>query len=148
MVEVAGWMIASWFVVWTATITQCEVESYCVFPASPPSSICGDSVGRRIDYKVAPSRFVRDEDTPLHGRIRDPVREPRPGDARHDLKGGIVDDHNRVVAGRRGIRAVLGRHRQDTGHGGKSVQSGDNAPNAYVENDELPCAHVRDEQPP
>src|SRR5437773_420483 len=75
----------------------------------------GDSVGRRIDYKVAPSRFVRDEDTPLHGRIRDPVREPRPGDARHDLKGGIVDDHNRLVAGRLGIPPMPGRPAEGTG---------------------------------
>src|SRR5205807_2459258 len=37
-------MTASWFAVWTATITQCEPASYWVLPASPPSSTCATTV--------------------------------------------------------------------------------------------------------
>src|SRR2546425_10673939 len=95
-------------------------------------------VRRGVDNKVPPLRFVRDEDSPLLWSVRDPVREPRPGDARHDPEGGIVHNDDRVIAGRGGIGAVLDWHRQDASHRGKPVEIRDDASSAYVDNDKLP----------
>src|SRR5947199_6496616 len=65
-------------------------------------------VGPCIDHKVPPPRFVRDEDPPLLWRIRDPVREPRPRDARHDPECGIVHDYDGVGHRYGGLGPVRG----------------------------------------
>src|SRR5204863_426432 len=106
------------------------------------------SVGRRIDHKVSPPRFVRDEDSPLPWSIRDPVRESRSRYPRHDLERGIIHHDNSMVPRCRGIRPVFRGHGQDAGHRRKPVQISDDSPGAYVEDHELSGAHVRNEQPP
>src|SRR2546426_3096944 len=142
MVALAGSMTASWFAVWTATITQREPGSYCVSRLSVELDLRYNRVGPCIDHKVPPPRFVRDEDPPLLWRIRDPVREPRPRDARHDPECGIVHDYDGVGPRCGGIRPVFGRRGQYAGHRGKPVQIPDDSSGAYVEDDELPGAHM------
>src|SRR6266550_2902828 len=61
MVAVAGSITASWLAVWTATMTQCEVESYCVLPASPPSSM--GVTTRFVRASIAKSRCPDSSET-------------------------------------------------------------------------------------
>ena len=107
-----------------------------------------DSIRRGIKDEILLPRLVRDEHTPLFGRIRDPVRKPRSRYPGHDLERGIVHDHDGVVTSGGGVRPVFGWHGQDASNSGKPVQIGDDSTGAYVEDHELPGAHVRDEQPP
>src|SRR5690349_2612936 len=59
----------------------------------------------------------------------------------------VVHHDHRVVPRRRCVHTVLRGHRQHTRHAGESIEVGEHPPGPYIEHDELPRSHVREEEP-